>query len=453
MGDSSNSFDRALVAAKKRGKFDKTGLEPLVAARTSLAPGTQKFFWDSSLGGFGVKVTPTKAMFVVEKRLPDGRNVRKTIAQYSELSIEDARDKAREVIRKIRDGVDPVEEKRVQTAQRAEEQRISEITITTVLQDYLRTYQKLRPKTRDVYERAVNRCFGAHPEGKWDSWLELSITEITDDMVAERQLVLSNANGLRGKGEAQANQSMRVLRTLFNFAIEKYKDGNNRPVVTRNPVKALKSRRLWNENATREDLIDDDVLPSWYQAVEKLDNTTVRDFLILLLFTGLRRSEAAKLRWDKVRLTGKRPILVIPKEDTKTGVEHRLPLPQILVEMLERRDKVRRIDNPYVFPGDKTGSHIIEPKTVISKAVEQSKVHFSCHTLRRTFGTIAARLDIAHYKHKKLMNHSTKADVTGAHYTKLTEEDLRDAMEKIADYIVSKAKIERVETAMHGLSD
>ena len=64
------------------------------------------------------------------------------------------------------------------------------------------------------------------------------------------------------------------------------------------------------------------------------------------------------------------------------------------------------------------------------------------HTLRRTFGTVAGRLDIAHYKHKMLLNHSLKTDVTGAHYVKLTVEDLREPMQKISDYLKERVGID-----------
>jgi hypothetical protein len=66
-------------------------------------------------------------------------------------------------------------------------------------------------------------------------------------MVAELHIRLSNANGPRGKGEAHANQAMRILRTLFNFAMLEYKEAQKQPVILSNPVRTLKARRLWNK--------------------------------------------------------------------------------------------------------------------------------------------------------------------------------------------------------------
>lgn len=44
--------------------------------------------------------------------------------------------------------------------------------------------------------------------------------------------------------------------------------------------------------------------------------------MIYYLFTGLRRSEAAKLRWDQVDLKAKTPKIA----DTKNNETHTLPL-------------------------------------------------------------------------------------------------------------------------------
>jgi hypothetical protein len=74
-------------------------------------------------------------------------------------------------------------------------------------------------------------------------------------------------------------------------------------------------------------------------------------------------------------------------------------------------------------------------------------VDFSMHALRRTFSNVAGRLDIAYFKHKALMNHSVKADVTGANYLELTVEDLREPMEKICQHICKVAGIEPVESS------
>jgi integrase len=409
-------------------KFNKTYLEKFVLPlQGGMAKGSQQIFWDPRFPGFGLKLTPTMAVFVIQHRLPTGKTARVVIGNYRQMTIEDAEKAARLKLSEMKGGIHPVETKKA-----------AEVAGTT-LQETLDTYlekraSRLRPKTVEVYRSAVRRCFA--------DWLSLPIAEINEDMVSERHTALSNANGPRGKGEAQADQAMRVLRTLFNYAMLTLRDKRQKRIITENPVLRLKAERLWNKAVSRDDIIADDDLAAWHEAVMKLENETVRDYMLLCLFTGLRRTEAARLKWSAVRLTGKKPMLTIPAADTKTNTEHKLPLSSFLVPLLEGRssNKIRRIDNDYVFPGEKPGTHIVEPKRAIARVVSECGIPFSMHTLRRTFGTVAGRLDIAHYKHKMLLNHSLKAEVTGAHYVKLTVDDLREPMQKITDYLKAACK-------------
>ncbi len=413
----------------KIDKFNKTTIEKIIPKQKQLEPGQQVFYWERQLPGFGLKITPQKVVYVVQRRVstPKGiRNVRSVIGGYRELTVEDARDIAADALKQMRHGTDLIAEKKSIVA--------AAKTLQEVLDKYLEMYDtRLRPTTKNLYRGAIRRCFA--------DWGNIPLAEIDEDMVAERHIKLSNANGPRGKGEAHANQAMRVLRTLFNFAMLEYKDAKKQPVIVSNPVRTLKARRLWNKAVYRDDILADDEMSAWYQGVMKSENDTVRDYMLLCLFTGLRRGEAARLKWDNVRVNGNKPMLTIPAADTKTNSEHQLPLSDFLVCLLKRRDKIRRIDNNYVFPGDKPNSHLVEPKRVIAKVIESSKVNYSMHTLRRTFGTVAGKLDIAHYKHKMLMNHSMKTEVTGAHYVKLSVEDLREPMQKIADHLLQQTGI------------
>ena len=408
-------------------KLHKTYINTEILPRqVGMEAGAQAYFWDASCPGLALKLTPAKAVFIVQQRMKTEKgkekNTRVVIGRYPTMTVEEAREEAAKVVAVMRGGVDPVKRKKAKTP--------DGVTLQRCLDDYLSKYDlKLRPKTKDVYSSAVRRCF--------KDWLDMELTDIDSEMIAARQLEISNANGPRGKGEAQANQAMRVLRRLYNYAGFTYKDANGKRLITSNPVLCLKEQSLWNANKKRHDIIHGDVLSDWYQAVVKVESETIRDYILLCLFTGLRRGEAARLKWSNVKLTGKKPILVIPAEDTKTNSEHQLPLTGFVFELLQRRSKVRNIDNDYVFPGAKRGAHIVEPKRAIASIIEKSGVDFSMHTLRRTFSTVAERLDISYYKHKKLMNHSVGNDITGD-YTQVFTEDLREPMQKISQYFCER---------------
>jgi integrase len=67
----------------------------------------------------------------------------------------------------------------------------------------------------------------------------------------------------------------------------------------------------------------------------ELRHQKVKDYLMLLLLTGLRRNEAATLRWEDIDFQSK--VLRVRAELAKNGNEHRLPLSDYLYEMLHRR--------------------------------------------------------------------------------------------------------------------
>jgi integrase len=91
----------------------------------------------------------------------------------------------------------------------------------------------------------------------------------------------------------------------------------------------------------------------------------------------------------------------------------------------------------YVFPGTGVEGYIIEPRKVMEKITDLSGLTFTLHDLRRTFITIAESLDIPAYSLKRLLNHTTRQDVT-AGYIVMDVERLRRPMQLITDYLLKQ---------------
>lgn len=156
---------------------------------------------------------------------------------------------------------------------------------------------------------------------------------------------------------------------------------------------------------------------------------TIRDYLLLVLFTGLRREEAASMTWDNVELQAK-TLKVI---DTKNHLDHTLPLSNFLHNLLQQR-KTNAV-NDYVFQRSDGQGHITEQRKQMARVIKESSITFTIHDLRRTFMTIAESLDISAYAVKRLANHKMNNDIT-AGYIIADVERLRDPMQKITDYIL-----------------
>ena len=66
---------------------------------------------------------------------------------------------------------------------------------------------------------------------------------------------------------------------------------------------------------------------------------------------------------------------------------------------------------------------------------ELTGLHITAHDLRRTFASVASKLDISTFKVKALTNHISGNDVT-ADYVQIEFDDLREAMQRIADHML-----------------
>jgi integrase len=389
------------------------------SAIAKLQPPTtgQVFYRDDTLKGFAIRVTAggTKS-FVLEKLIE--RKVRRvTLGRSNEISVETARRSAQKMLGQIADGRNPLTERRRKEA--------AAITLDTVFAAYLEQRRDLKPKSVADYTRAVTIAFA--------DWRRRPLVDINRDAVARRFKKLRDENG-----PAWANLCMRVLRALFNFAAGQYADDAGQSPFASNPVKVLSQTKAWAKVDRRKTVIKPHELARWYAAVNGLTNKTVGDYLILLLFTGLRKGEGARLRWTDIDFEGRTLTIA----DTKSGRPHTLPLPPFILDMLAARQRLARQE--FVFAGEGAGGYLVSPKKAMWKVIEASGVAFTLHDLRRTFSTIAESLDIPAYALKRLLNHADGADVT-AGYIVVNAERLREPMQKIADYLLRAMEIEPTE--------
>ena len=389
-------------------KLTKTFVENLPYADSG-----QVFYRDSELKGFAVRIGKTSKVYVAESKLA-GKTIRVTIGKHGVFTCEEARSEARAILGQVARHINPNDELKAK--------RAKSVTCAQVQEDYLRARKNLKPTTVKDYRRIFNTYLG--------EWANKPLSEITKDMVERQHRKIGE------RSHAQANLALRYFRALVNFAMAQYEDSNGESILRDNPVRRLSQTRAWYRINRRQTLIRHYDLAPWFQAVMNLNNTVIapnreviRDFLLLVLFTGLRRAEAANLTWNRVDL--KNRTLTI--KDTKNREDHVLPLTDYLHAMLLKRRE--SAINQYVFPNEQGTGGLVDPKKQIRNVINESGVEFTVHDLRRTFITIAESLDIPAYALKRLLNHKMSNDVT-AGYIIADVERLREPMQKITNYIL-----------------
>lgn len=381
----------------------------IVAPKPENGKATQVFYRDDQLQGFGLRVTSQGAKsYFVEKRVL-GKNKRITIGKHGQITPVQARKEAQRLLGEMTMGKDPLLEKR--------KAALKGTTLGKAFADYLSARKDLKPNTVHDYKVSIEKSLA--------DWLDVPLTAIDKDMIERRHSQLGK------RSPARANNTMRVLRAIFNYAMDKYEDNQGAPLIAFNPIDRLSKNRGWYKVERRRTLLKPHELKPWYEATLKLNQETTRDYLHFLLFTGLRRSEATKLTWHDVDMTER--TFVIPV--TKNKEPHHLPMSDFIWELLKRREA--QSESEWVFPSPLRDGPLKEPRTAVAKVTEHCGISFQLHDLRRTFITIAESLDIPAYALKRLLNHKFSNDVTAGYIVPNTER-LRAPMQLIAEFMLEK---------------
>jgi integrase len=431
-----------------RVKFTEKSVAKLRAPDPS---GKQRLYWDAGLPGFGLLVSGVSD---ARTWIVKGTRKRRKIARADIMNLEEGRVEARKTMLGLAAGIDPRAKKTAGAA-----------TLGAIAEAYV-ALASLKPRTAESYRDAVARYFA--------DWLDKPISSITRDGVERRHKQIAAEVEARDRaaiakhakahlrraekteqtwpeasarhralfeaakerkprsGHAVANGAMRTLRALWNFALDKD------PTLGPNPVQLKKN---WFEVARREDLVKADDLKRFHDAVMALPNPIIRDYVRLLLYTGLRRREAAGLKWADVDF--KAGVIRLPASTTKSGRKLDVPMSDVVHDILVAR---RAIGNAkFVFPANSESGHVEEPRAALDLVAAATGLAVSVHGLRRTFVSVAESCDISLIALKALVNHAIGNDVTSG-YVIVSTERLREAAQKVCDRLKKLCGIEEPKT-------
>ena len=351
-----------------------------------------------------VKVTPKgRKSFIIRYRSSNGVERKYKLGDFPDMNVTTARRLANRTLLEIANGNDPATAK--------SEQRRAK-SFREYSQHFMREYAEvhLREKTRYDYNQLLNNVLVPAIGNK-------KLHDITRGDVAQIQRD-------RRDTPYQANRAVKLVRRIFNYAIEV----EDLPFGT-NPTNKIK---LFSEKRRERLLSKQDMQQIGTVISELTEERPNRAFaykaILFLFLTGCRKSEALRLRWEDVDLEHRK----LKFRQTKTGPRDYYITNQ-LRSFFESLDSSQFSD--WIFPGRNPDSHVVELKKPWDEIRARTGLHdVRLHDVRHTFITnILSISDI-----------QTAADVAGhknirstMQYIHSRSDSTREAMENTASTMSS----------------
>ena len=367
-----------------------------------IGDGTDKFYWDNDLPGFGLRVRASGRKYYVVQFRANGRLRRMTLGRHGAVAPDAARRRAMALISDAKGGKDP--------AVLRDEGRKA-VTMKVLGQRFLEEYVPVHCKPSTAYEYNRSVKFFIDPK--------IGTRKVED---IQRSDIFELHHGMR-ETPYQANRTLGVLSKMFNLA-ELWglrTDGSNPCLHVKRYKEEKRERFLSADEFNRLGRVLDEILE---------DGSESRSAVVairLLMLTGCRLSEIQKLRWEYVDLDAGE--LRLP--DTKTG-GRAVPLAPSAVRLLTSLP--RDDDNPWVIAGRKPGGHLTDLQHPWRRIRERAKLDgVRIHDLRHSFASRALALGEGLPMIGKLLGH-TQVQTT-ARYAHLARDTVKASAARIGDSI------------------
>jgi integrase len=239
---------------------------------------------------------------------------------------------------------------------------------------------------------------------------------------------------LKTKSPATVKLVLAQLKAIVNFGAKRqlckpFSFQIEMPTVSNEKTETLSPKQLGN-------LI---------KAIEADHDIQAGNFMCMALFTGMRRGELFKLKWEDIDFD----YSVIYLRDPKPGADQKIPLNEAARNLLSNHPQS---DSPFVFPGRKGGqrTEIRRPVNRIKKSAGLPDDFRPLHGLRHAYASMlvsSGQVDL--YTLQKLLTH--KSPVMTQRYAHLRDETLKRAADLAGDIVTEamNGEPERVVSIDH----
>ncbi|MFT5452290.1 MAG: integrase [Enterobacterales bacterium] len=368
-------------------------------------PTKRKDIYDKEVPGLVLRVHPTGTKSWSFSYKIKGKAKRLSLGKYPGVSLKLARGRARDARAEIQRGNDPVEDKK------AEDRECELYNFETCAENFVQGHCKPNLKTWKDIERSFERF--ATPEWKGKPAKDIR----RRDVVRLLDHVFTISKG-------QANHLRAYLSKMFNWLIE-------REIVEINPIVGISRRHKFQP---RSRILNEAELKAFWKVTGNLGGPFGYCFR-LLLTTGVRRNEAASIKWDE--LEG--DFALLPASRMKGGRDFKVALSSASQGIIKNMPKLG--EHVFTTNGRTPISGWGKPKSKVEEQMEieleETVPNWRLHDLRRTMASNLAKLGVRSEVIKRVLGHAANSnDVTAVHYLwhNYDDEALK-AVQTWADYL------------------
>jgi integrase len=378
-----------------RFKFTKKDIEARPVPEKSYV-----YHYDTEVKGLGIGIGKTGTKTFIFYRKIKGSPERLTLGRFPDLTVEQARGKASAINSARAKGENPAQVRRAGKA---------EYTFADLFSEYLERHSKPNKKT------------WAEDESQFNNYLSKPLGSKKLSAIDRASVAAIHSSITKAGHPTTANRVKALLSSVFSWAI-------SAGLWEINPALGIKL----NKENSRDRFIQGDELPRFFQALAEEQNDTMRDYFLLSLLTGARRSNVLAMQWDDVNL-GRAEWRI---KETKNGTPQTVTLsPEALIVLRNRKSPEPAA---FVFPGIGNTGHLAEPKRGWQRILERAGIDdLRIHDLRRTLGSWQAKTGASLVIIGKSLNH--KSQNTTAIYARLDDDPVRNSVNTATSAMMAAA--------------
>lgn len=329
------------------------------------------------------------------------KTARVKLGHFPALSVQEARELAKDELRKMEKGKAPV------TAAR------KALTLREAAEEFLEGAVTLRPRTIEGYRFNLDHyfCYRAD-KGATVDLRSMPLRELGDKPILVKNLYTWLT---KNKSKAIAVGAMRTLSTIYSNAMALDKELPLNPVRSKGGV--VKLHKL----PKRKTRIQEDEFNAWADLFMTMNNPIRRALRLFLLLTGQREEATCKMRWEHIDFRPGKESIHFPDPKGGPDAAFDLPLGPQVVDILKyvktfSEEPWAYPGSPWVWPADSASGHVEETKETNPKR----KALLSAHPMRRTF--ISEGYEVAPNKLVSFIaNHACRDNITDDYFVPSTE--------------------------------